>query len=806
MTENQDNQHLSYRDLALAGCVFALALGVYITTLAPTVTGEDSGELIGASYLTGVAHPPGYPLWCILTKPFFLIPHADMAWRANFASALWGALTIGGVFLLARRWGACMPGTWLAAMGLAFSQRFWSQSIITEVYTLNTALLVGLLHLLLWVENKPKGRPLIILGLVFGLSLSNHYMLMLLVAPGLAFMLGPAWKTIFINWKSLLVACALCVLGLGVYAYLPWAAGKHAFVNWGNPDTWERFWAHVTRSSYRNLEFATNVTAHTKWLFIMHAARELAWQFTPVLLLLAPLGIIKLWREHKWRLAGSVGIVLLNTIVLIMILHFAFDQENRQRVEVYYLPAYLMVSLWLGLGASEILAWLKPRLRNRKQYVKVIPTAACLLLPILPLSVYYNENDLSDFTIAREYSQSILRVARKNAVIFPSADYTTFPLIYLMGVEHKRSDILLGDKYGDITPEAHGLFHLLAPSITRATKADILRILVRRSGRPVYVTARKEAYGLRVKPVGLLYRVLPPKLPVGALTRAWQQVTISNLEAAAKSSDAMERALAAAVYRMHAEYTLSHGNDVEGRRLLEQAAGCIPRDHKALNNLGSVAAEYGLKDLATKLYAQALSVYADYVTPCVNLSSLALERGDRETASMYLARAMQIDAKNPMVKRLRQRFQTRAQKPKARKDQSAPAGGLKGILKQLEDNPDDPVLHNNAGTAYAQAGKFKQAIEHWQRAIKLRPDYALAHRNLALCYEKELNDPARAEYHKKEYLRLVGKNQPDPFKPKKPKLPGLPQGIPVPKMPTMPSIPQAPRAPIPEDPLKNIPR
>ena len=35
------------------------ALAVYIATLAPSVPTGDSGELISAAYVGGVAHPPG---------------------------------------------------------------------------------------------------------------------------------------------------------------------------------------------------------------------------------------------------------------------------------------------------------------------------------------------------------------------------------------------------------------------------------------------------------------------------------------------------------------------------------------------------------------------------------------------------------------------------------------------------------------------------------------------------------------------------------------------------------------------------
>lgn len=65
---------------------FAAALPsyiLYVRTLAPTVTSEDSGELITAAYTLGIAHPPGYPLWCILGKLFSLIPLGNVAWRVN---------------------------------------------------------------------------------------------------------------------------------------------------------------------------------------------------------------------------------------------------------------------------------------------------------------------------------------------------------------------------------------------------------------------------------------------------------------------------------------------------------------------------------------------------------------------------------------------------------------------------------------------------------------------------------------------------------------------------------------------------
>src|SRR6516225_11600139 len=82
----------SQTELLCAGSVFVVALVVYRWTLAPTVTPTDSGELILAAYGLGVAHPPGVPLWIMLTHMASLLPVGNVAVRINFSSAVFGAL------------------------------------------------------------------------------------------------------------------------------------------------------------------------------------------------------------------------------------------------------------------------------------------------------------------------------------------------------------------------------------------------------------------------------------------------------------------------------------------------------------------------------------------------------------------------------------------------------------------------------------------------------------------------------------------------------------------------------------------
>jgi tetratricopeptide (TPR) repeat protein len=50
--------------------------------------------------------------------------------------------------------------------------------------------------------------------------------------------------------------------------------------------------------------------------------------------------------------------------------------------------------------------------------------------------------------------------------------------------------------------------------------------------------------------------------------------------------------------------------------------------------------------------------------------------------------------------------------------------------------PDDADLHNNLGQRFENRGEYRKAIEEYQKAIALRPDYHAAYNNIAVCYGK----------------------------------------------------------------------
>ncbi|MDA1044576.1 MAG: DUF2723 domain-containing protein, partial [Verrucomicrobia bacterium] len=209
---------------------------VYICTLAPTVTLEDSGELAVAGDHLGVPHPPGYPIWSLLAwlfaRTFGFVQfrgQPNPAWGIGLLSAVAGALAAGITAMLICRSGrdilghlsegnparseseqsglALLSGV-VGSLVFAFSPVMWSQSTIIEVYSLNAFfLMLVFLMCYRWI-CAPTDRVLFLMAFVFGLGLTNYQVLLLAAIP-LAVMIMLRDPSLF---RDLLLAAAPLLL------------------------------------------------------------------------------------------------------------------------------------------------------------------------------------------------------------------------------------------------------------------------------------------------------------------------------------------------------------------------------------------------------------------------------------------------------------------------------------------------------------------------------------------------------------------------------------------------------------------
>lgn len=209
----------------LAFIVFLISLLIYLDTMAPTVSYWDCGEFIATSYILGVPHPPGSPLYLIIGRIFSMLPFGDdIGYRVNLISPLVSALAVMFLYLVIVQFvrhsrgpiktaqdrlvafGAALVGS----LAFAFTDSHWFNAVEAEVYavsTLFTALVVWLI--LRWAERSDKAgneRYILIISYLLGLA-SGVHLLNLLTLPFMGMVIY--FKKRQFAWKSFLAMAGI---------------------------------------------------------------------------------------------------------------------------------------------------------------------------------------------------------------------------------------------------------------------------------------------------------------------------------------------------------------------------------------------------------------------------------------------------------------------------------------------------------------------------------------------------------------------------------------------------------------------
>lgn len=207
----KDHPNLNFKFInRISGwAIFVVASLTYILTAEPTASLWDCGEFITTSVGLQVGHPPGAPLFMIVSRLFAIFaPSAEtQALMINYMSALCSGFTILFLFWtithLARKLvvgdnGEMTMGQMLAILGAStigslaytFSDTFWFSAVEGEVYAMSSLFTAVVFWAILKWENvadeKYANRWLILIAYLIGLSIGVH-LLNLLVIPAIAF-------------------------------------------------------------------------------------------------------------------------------------------------------------------------------------------------------------------------------------------------------------------------------------------------------------------------------------------------------------------------------------------------------------------------------------------------------------------------------------------------------------------------------------------------------------------------------------------------------------------------------------------
>src|SRR5205814_1850892 len=467
-------------ELLYIAAVFLAALVVYVWTLAPTVTLVDSGELIVVAQGLGVAQPPGCPLWVMLAHFASLVPFGNVAARINFSSALFAALACAVLTLVvaelgittsyaatAKKRGAQQRKssgdsgishllTLAPALGagllMSFSRTLWSYATITEVYTLNTLLILTVFFLMLrWrrciVAERSDTKTAITkhdgwlytAAAVFGLALGDHHVTVGLTLPAVAVIVYRTQSLKFFASRRLLYAAVISIGALVVvYAYLPFAASRSPLINWGNPHSLQEIWWHITGRQYRVfLSFTPGMMGAQFIEFRRMAVREFGFSWLPLPLFLALAGFASAFKRDR-----TVFWFLL--FVIIADLGYALSYQIAEDKDAYYLPTFIGIVIAAGCG----IRWLTQLAVSKSPSIgraRLIAAIAILSSSGIAFAGNWPFNNRRHYFIAHDYVENLLSAIQPNGLLLTQDWQVASPMFYVQDIEHCWRDVEIVD-------------------------------------------------------------------------------------------------------------------------------------------------------------------------------------------------------------------------------------------------------------------------------------------------------------------------------------------------------------------------
>jgi 4-amino-4-deoxy-L-arabinose transferase-like glycosyltransferase len=486
------------------------ALVLYSLTLAPGLLPADSGEYQITGALLGVAHPPGFALYTVLSWLIARLPFLPPAAAINWFSALLAAATLALTNRAIRIWtGSAGAGLAGAAM-LGTATTFWAQATTANVRAFTAFTVALALAALAEYERavrqagpemgrptgagRPIWSPLPWLAAALGMAVSHHGSTVFLAAVLGLYALALDWRVLRRPWPPVLAG----LLPFLAWLYFPLRAG--AFGSPPNARTWEGFLDQILARGWSGdmLAFATPAALPDR-LRVFGVILGFQWNW--MLLALAALGALTLALDRPRLALALLGGFGVHAFI-------AITYRAPQTAE-YLLPAYGLIAVAFGFGCARLFAFQLPfKLKDFAQGTApprhVLPRFAAWFfvaaVALAGLGWQFTRTlpafrALAQDVSPRAYAQTLLEAAPTGALILANWHWAT-PLWYLREVEGRRPDVEI--RY--VVPHGAAYAQNWVDEIQAALPAR--PVLVTNFFRPEF-----EATGLRFLPRGLGWEV-----------------------------------------------------------------------------------------------------------------------------------------------------------------------------------------------------------------------------------------------------------------------------------------------------------
>jgi hypothetical protein len=424
-------------------------LALYVFTLAPTVVGGDSGELIAAAVTGGVPHPPGYPVFALLARLFAVLPFGpSIAWRVNLLSAVSAAAAAGLLCATVQLWTRRAAAGLLAAGLFGTNPLVWHYAVTTEVFGLNAMFGAVALYLWLRIERAPARPQVFALALACGLGMGNHHTFVFVGAPVLLRSLWVARRELQAAGVALAVLCG--ALGLLPYAYLVIASKSTAAVSWGDQSTLDGLLGHFLRRNYGTFSLGKASSKgdvfveggtffQTLYLMLGGSLRRL--------LVLGPLLAVAAYTLAPRKRPDRVR----SRILLALLLGYAFffcAMSNmstakplyRTVLSRFFVQSDLLMALAAGIGWAWLVQRLQARAASPARISRLSLAGACLVF--LAGAVVNAGASQRHNTVFRDFVSAAFASLPKNAIVVTMGDHLTGAVFYFHEVEKLRPDVI----------------------------------------------------------------------------------------------------------------------------------------------------------------------------------------------------------------------------------------------------------------------------------------------------------------------------------------------------------------------------
>jgi len=445
---------------------------------------------------------------------------------------------------------------------------------------------------------------------------------MALLAPGFIYFVWITDRTIYFKIKNWLMIGSCFILGLTPYLYLPIRSLANPYIDWGDPQTLERFLNVVTRRQFGSMRLDPSLpqAAYTLEMIMANLKTYFGWlisQFMVIGFLLGLIGMIANYIKERKIFIYFTLLFLFSGLFFVFMAAYPFQVPQYVMyctaiLRRFMLPCFLIFTFWIGLGIAQIEKW-----QIKKPYKLVIITLICLL-PLSSLVVHYKKVDMSKYYFVDDLIRNIFRSIKPNSIIFANADTSLFSMWYMQGVEGLRPDIRIVSSTPQIwraerlmreAPELMGLPDKpTKEQINKKIKAypsglHFLHELIRRNAGKKHIYTDLDDS----KTFGQLFNLLAPNGIVFKFIKSPSiQAKINNLEQTYSLWDK---------YQFRSPLSSANRQDYATRELLTFYA-------EGHNFSGMIYAMNKQYNKAGKEFMKAMKMYPDYPSARMNLNKL----------------------------------------------------------------------------------------------------------------------------------------------------------------------------------------